>query len=221
MVEAVRAAGGEVFGLTSEPQSLATEAEETWEVGYPCIGDPHHEIRNALRASGFLSIFANENAGHLWTRSWACPPRGYFQPAVVAVDRQGRVLYRWRCRPTRDNMSGAGQRPTPQHVWAQIRSRLVDGATDAELDEAPEFRLRDASWSVFVGLMLAHGWFVRVRAFPLARPGDRPSVQPARMKRRVAIFVGAWVAALVMLPTFWVAAALVGWAAVAGSRWRR
>ena len=218
VVKSVRAAGGEVFGLTSEPQSLATEAGNAWEVGYPCIGDPHHEIRRALRENGFLNIFANENAGHLWMRSWASHPRGYFQPAVVAVDRQRRVLYRWRCRPTRDNMSGAGQRPTPQYVWSQIRSRLgaQPGAVDAELDEVPEFRQQDASWPVFVGLMLAHGWFVRVRAFPLARPGDRPSVQPAKMKRRVAIFVGAWVVAFALLPTTWVATALVAWAAVAG-----
>ena len=47
-VDAIRAAGGEVFGMTSEPQSLATEASKTWEIGFPCIGDPHHEIRDTL-----------------------------------------------------------------------------------------------------------------------------------------------------------------------------
>ena len=218
VLAAIRAEGGEVFGLTSEPQSLAAEAEEAWELGYPCVGDPHHEIRDALQDKGVLGVFANPNAGHLWMRPWASHPKGYFQPGVLAADRDGRVLYRWRCRPTRDNMSGAGQRPTPQHVWAQIRSRLGagKGAPDAELDEAPEFRHQDASWPLFVGLMLAHGWFVRVRAFPLARDGDRPSVQPAKMKRRAAIFTGAWLAAFALLPATWVAAALVAWAAVAG-----
>ena len=217
-VEAIRAAGGEVYGLTSEPQSLATEAEEAWDVGYPCVGDPHHEIRETLRDRGLLNVFANADAGHLWMRSWTSHPKGYFQPGVLAVDRDGRVLYRWRCRPTHDNMSGAGQRPTPQHVWTQIRSRLGLGkdAPDAPLDETPEFRHQDASWSTFVGLMLAHGWFVRVRAFPLAREGDRPSVPPQRMKRRAAIFTAAWVAAFALLPATWVAAGLVAWAAVAG-----
>ena len=52
VVNAIRAAGGEVFGMTSEPQSLATEASETWEIGFACIGDPHHEIRDTLQKRG-------------------------------------------------------------------------------------------------------------------------------------------------------------------------
>ena len=58
---------------------------------------------------------------------------------------------------------------------------------------------------------------VRARpGIPACPAGDRPSVQPARMKRRVAVFVGAWVAAFILLPAPWVATALAAWAAVAG-----
>ena len=214
-LDAIRAAGGEVFGLTSEPQSLATEASETWELGYPCVGDPHHEIRDACQDRGWLGVFANEDAGHLRRRPWASHPKGYFQPGVLAVSREGRVLYRWRCRPLRQNMSGAGQRPTPQHVWAAIQSRLSQGAPDAALDEQPEFARRDAPWPLFVALLLAHGWFLRPKAFPLARPGDAPSAKPQRMFRRMAVFAGAWVAAFALLPAVWVALGLAAWAAVA------
>ena len=127
VLDAVRAAGGEVFGMTSEPQSLATEASETWGIGYPCIGDPHHEIRGALQERGLLGVFANPDYGHLGSRPWASHPKGYFQPGVLAVEPglrtrllpgPRRVLYRWRCRPVRQNMSGAGQRPTSQYVWS-------------------------------------------------------------------------------------------------------
>ena len=131
VLDAVRAAGGEVFGMTSEPQSLATEAEEAWEIGFPCVGDPHHEIRDDLRDRGWLSLFANEDYGHLRMRPWASHPKGYFQPGVLAVGRGGRILYRWRCRPQYSNMSGAGQRPTPQYVWREIESRLGKDAPDA------------------------------------------------------------------------------------------
>ena len=113
------------------------------------------------------------------------------------------MLYRWRCRPMRQNMSGAGQRPTPQYVWGEIQSRLPAGIPDPELDESPEFARPDQSWSVFLTfltMMLAHGWFLRPKAFPLARPGDRPSADARRMKRRVAAFAAAWVAALALLP---------------------
>ena len=146
VLEAIRAEGGEVFGLTSEPQSLATEAEEAWELGYPCVGDPHHEIRYALQDKGLLSVFANPNAGHLWMRPWVSHLKGYFQPGVLAVDRGGRVLYRWRCRPTRDNMSGAGQRPTPQHgAWVAAFALLPATWVAAAL----------VAWAAVAGLAVA------------------------------------------------------------------
>ena len=48
MVADIRAAGGEVYGITSEPNSLAIEAEEAWKMTIPVVGDPHHEIRRDL-----------------------------------------------------------------------------------------------------------------------------------------------------------------------------
>lgn len=215
IVDAIREAGGEVFGLTSEPQSLATEAEESWEISFPCVGDPHHEIRRACQAHGFLDLYANENYEHLWTRPWAAHPKGFFQPGVLAVTRERRVLYRWRLRPTRKNMSGAGQRPIPEYVWAEMQPRLADRSDDAELDESPELAKRDRWWPYNVAIMLAHGWFLRTRAFPLARPGDRPSGKPQRMKWRLAVFLGAWIAAFTYLPTGWVALGLAAWGAIA------
>ena len=128
--------------------------------------------------------------GHLRRRPWASHPKGYFQPGVVALSRAGRVLYRWRCRPMRQNMSGAGQRPTPQYVWGEIESRLPAGIPDAELDESPEFARPDPSWPMFLTMMLAHGWFLRPKAFPLARPGDKPSANVRRMKTTRCRFRG-------------------------------
>ena len=218
MVDAIHAAGGEVFALTSEPQSLATEAQEAWQIGFPSVGDPHHEIRNACQERSFLNVFANEDFGHLRTRAWAAHPKGYFQPGVLALTSEDRVLYRWRCRPMYQNMNGAGQRPTPAYVWAQMQSRLADGsgeAKDAELDESPEFARKDLSWPYFVAMLLAHGWFLRPKAFPLGRADDKPSAKFQNMKRRIAIFVGAWIVAFALLPTSWVALALAAWAVLA------
>ena len=215
VVDAIRRAGGEVFGLTSEPQSLATEAEETWKTGFPCVGDPHHEIRDACREHGFLDLYANKDYGHLRSRPWASHPKGYFQPGVLAVTNQGRVLYRWRLRPTRKNMSGAGQRPIPEYVWAQMQPRLADGSDDAELDESPHLAKRDRWWPYNVAIMLAHGWFLRPKAFPLARSGDKPSAKPKRMKWRLTVFAAAWIAAFALFPSNWVAMGLAVWGALA------
>ena len=42
MVADIRAAGGEIYGITSEPNSLAIEAEDAWNMTIPVVGDPHH-----------------------------------------------------------------------------------------------------------------------------------------------------------------------------------
>jgi hypothetical protein len=119
------------------------------------------------------------------------------------------------------NMNGAGQRPTPAYVWSQMQSQLTDGThdaedvKDAELDEAPEFTTQDLSWPYFVTMLLAHGWFLRPKAFPLGRDDDKPSTKFQNMKRRIAIFVGAWIAASALFPASWVALALAAWGVAA------
>ena len=41
VVDVIRAAGGEVYAVTSEPQALATLAQEEWGLSFECVGDPH------------------------------------------------------------------------------------------------------------------------------------------------------------------------------------
>ena len=204
-----------MFGITSEPQTLASEAEEAWETGFPCIGDPHHEISRDCGERGYLELFTNEHLEHLGQRPWVSHPKGYFQPGVLALGRDGRVLYRWRCRPAHDNLNGAGHRPEPAYVWKRIQSQLPADEPEPELDQSPVLAGRDPPWPVFVAVLLAHGWFVRLKTFPLARAGERASAEPRKVLLRIALFVAAWIAAFVLLPGGWVALAFLAWAAVA------
>ena len=215
VADAIHAAGGELFGMTSEPQCLASEAQEAWEIDFPCVGDPHQEIRDQLAERGLVGVFVNEDYGHLDARAWASHPKGYFQPAVIAMAKEERVLYRWRCRPMYRNMSGAGQRPTPTYTWDQIKARLPEGSAEPALDENPEFARKDLPWPMFLAILLAHGWFIRPKAFPLGRSDDAASAHVGKMPRRIAIFVAAWIAAFALLPTAWVAAALLLWIVIA------
>ena len=210
MVDEIRAAGGEVFGITSEPHSLASEAESAWHMSIPVIGDPHHEIRQDLSARGWLDVFFNEDFGHLRERAWASHPKGYYQPAVLAVDASGKILYRWRCVPRYSNMSGAGARPEARYTWDKIRSAMNE-AEDAELDVNPVMGAEELSWPHFLLMLTAHGWFLRPKAFPLLREGDKQSVSPAATMRRAYVFIGLWLLALMFLPTFWVMGAFVIW----------
>ena len=212
-LQEIRAAGGEVFAVTSEPQTLATEAAEEWETQFPVIGDPHHEIRKACKENDWLEVFYNENYGHLRNRPWASHPKGYYQPAVLAVHRSGRVLYRWRCVPKYSNMSGAGARPEADHTWEKIKAAL-DNAEDAPPDRNPLLGAKNVSWPWFLLILTAHGWFLRPKAFPLSRAGDRKRVRPAAVLKRIAGFVALWVVLLLVLPPGLVGLAALVWLAV-------
>jgi hypothetical protein len=68
---------------------------------------------------------------------------------------------------------------------------------------------------MFLAILLAHGWFIRPKAFPLGRSDDVASAKVSKMPRRIAIFIAAWLAAFVLLPTTWVAVAFLIWIAIA------
>jgi hypothetical protein len=212
VLEQIHAAGGEVFGITSEPQTLATEAEMEWGAGFPIVGDPHHEIRETCSERGWMDVFFNENYGHLRERAWASHPKRYYQPAVLAVHKSGRVLYRWRCVPKFSNMSGAGGRPEAEYTWDKIQKSLP-GSEDAPLDKMPTMGSETVTWPRFLLILTAHGWFLRPKPFPLAREGDKSSVNPAKMMRRVYGFVALWLLLLIVLPIGWFGFALLAWLA--------
>ncbi len=214
VAEKVRAAGGEIFAISSEPQSLAGRAATEWNLDFESLGDPHHEISGSCRERGWLDLFVNEHLEFLkqstvealdWTPTH---PKGYFQPGVLALTRNGRVLYRWRGVPTHKNMGGATERPTAGHVWGCVASGLEkrDESGDAPLDADPPLDSTGIPWPIFASLLIANGWFLNARGFKSAR-----HVLLAGL--RLLAFAGAWVAAFVWLPALPVAIALGGWLA--------
>ena len=147
--------------------------------------------------------------------TWMSHPKGYFQPGVLALSRDGRVLYRWRCRPTRQNIGGAIARPTAPHVWSRVKEALQKPANfpDAPHDDTPELDARPAPWPVFVTLLIANGWFLRPVGFD-QRPGaDTLSVRRRNAMLRIPLFLGAWIAAFAYLPLWLASLALAGWVA--------
>ena len=208
----MRAAGGEIYAISSEPQSLASRASTEWHLDFDSVGDPHHEISGACRERGWLDLFVNERLEFLQQSTadaidWApTHPKGYFQPGVLALSADGGVLYRWRGVPTHKNMGGATERPTAAHVWGHIASALDrgEGSIDAPLDDAPQLDSTGIPWPVFATLLIANGWFLKARGFKSAR-------HVALAGLRLAGFVGLWVAAFFWLPAFPVAVALGAW----------
>ncbi len=210
VLDKIRQAGGELYGITSEPQSLATEAEEAWELGFPVVGDPHHEILATLRERKWINVYFNENIGHLTNRTWASHPKGYYQPAVLAVNSEGRALYRWRMIPSKKNQAGAGSRPEANYVWNAIESALNSGE-EPPLDENPVLTHKSRSWFVFMLLALAQGWFLWPKMSPLARAGDKPVASSLQRQIRLYAFIALWIAALVLFPVKIVGLAFGAW----------
>jgi hypothetical protein len=213
VVEEIRAAGGEIYGITSEPHSLASEAEDAWGISIPVIGDPHHEIREDLKARGWLDIFYKEDYGHLRDRSWASHPKGYFQPAIIAIDENARVLYRWRLVPKLSNIAGAGARPESRYAWERIQA-AISSTGDADLDVEPVLTEKDPPWPVSLLILTANGWFIRPKALPLTRDGREGFAGVPRAIRRAFAFFAAWIVALVLFPAQWVAVAALVWAVI-------
>jgi hypothetical protein len=220
ITRAVREAGGEVFGMTSEPQTFASEAQAAWELGYSVVGDPHHEISDALRERGWLSLFVNLRT-QMWERGsgFAMHPKGYFQPGVIAISRTGRVLYRWRSRPTRKNMGGALERPLAEDVWARIQQALAEppDAPDVPMD-VPERVDMEAGGPFILAplIMLARGNFVRCTIITLDRDGqERHDERYVLVALKWLAFLAGWGAAAWLLPGWAVGSAFAVWLAIA------
>ena len=218
VVEKVRAAGGEIYAITSEPQHLADQAHEHWELDFESVGDPHQEISRTCSERGWLTLYANKGDFAFQQRgaNWKVEhPKGYFQPGVLALTKAGRVLYRWRSVPSAANLSGTVARPTAEHAWGAIERSLAagDAAGDASHDDDPVIDQAPPPRALFIAAVIANGWFLGVRSFAYS-PGVR--TVPARFAvafSRWLLFLAIWAAALFFAPTLWVGLAFAGWVA--------
>jgi hypothetical protein len=221
VVQAIRRAGGEIFGITSEPQTLASEAGASWGLEFPLLGDPHHEIADQCRERGWLDLYVNAHGdpGGMIARDIDAPihPKGYFQPGVLALTPGHRILYRWRGVPTRRNNGGATERATPGHVWERIRQALAaPAAPDAALDTPPAVDMKGIPWPLFVLLLLANGNFWRPKGFALQRRGpDDVAARARRAAVKLALFLAGWITAFALLPAGWTLLALLVYAVIA------
>lgn len=180
------------------------------------MGDPHQEISRTCSERGWLTLYANQGDLEFLQRGakWKIEhPKGFFQPGVLALTRQQRLLYRWRSVPSDANMQGTLARPTASYVWNAIEPALAAGdeAGDAALDNDPVIDRAPAPRFIFIAALLANGWFIRVKSLVYS-PGM--AVEPTRILKILArwlVFFPFWTGALFLLPTLFVGCVFCGW----------
>jgi hypothetical protein len=216
VVKHIRAAGGEVYAITSEPQHLADEAHEHWNLDFENVGDPHQEISRTCNERGWLTLYANRGNLEFLQRgaNWKIEhPKGYFQPGVLAVTQKHRILYRWRSVPSAENLNGTLARPTATHAWGEIKRALEagDAAKDAALDDDPIIDRPPPPFPLFLAALIANGWFVRVKSLVYSPGIELSQSRFAKIIARWLLFLVFWVTALVLLPIPLVGLAFVSW----------
>ena len=207
-----------MYAITSEPQHLAERARSEWALSFACVADPHHEIADGARQRGWLDLHTQEVDDFL-TRDtpWEVThPNGFFQPGVLAIASDKRLLYRWCSVPTRENGGGAARRPKALHVWGRVKAaRIQGGSEDAALDAMPELDAPPVKFPLFAAVLMAHGWFLRPKPFAYQGDGKDPMARIPRVMGRLAVFAVLWLLAFAFLPALWVGAALLAYLPVA------
>jgi len=68
---------------------------------------------------------------------------------------------------------------------------------------------------IFSMMLMAHGWFLRPKAFTYQGDGVNPMQRFPLVLMRLVVFIACWIAAFALLPALWVGAALASYAPLA------
>jgi len=76
------------------------------------------------------------------------------------------------------------------------------------LDETPPLDGKPPPFALFSLILMAHGWFLRPRAFTYQGNGEDPLKRFPMVMLRLVVFIALWIGAFALLPTLWVGVAL-------------
>lgn len=115
---AIRKHGGELIAITSQSEGAAKQAHDDWGLGYPVHSDPANVLARRFDVAitpKAQTVLADDPKEY---------PAGMAQPAVVALDRTGQVIFRWAIDPNEMNLGGATDRPLPHDILEVIEAEL-------------------------------------------------------------------------------------------------
>ena len=109
----IEAAGGKLYAVTSEDDEGIQKARENWKIDYDILSDRNLELAKRYK----VSITHGKDA-HGGVEMY---PDGMSQPAVIALDKTGKVVFQWIMIPSEMNMGGALDRPLASDLWSGIQ----------------------------------------------------------------------------------------------------
>lgn len=125
LLDRVTAVGGAMVGVTSQSAEAAARTHRAWSLRYPLSSEPE----NTLAQRFGVAITPKEQTP--LSEHPTEYPHGMSQPAVIALNAAGDVLYRWAIDPSTMNLGGATDRPLPDEVWAAIEAAQAERAAPA------------------------------------------------------------------------------------------
>ncbi|CAN0181291.1 unnamed protein product, partial [Phaeothamnion confervicola] len=116
----ITAAGGGIIAVTSQGAAVAAQTGRTWSLfnRVRMVGDPSNEVVRHLSVFyGFHAevLVADELCGNY--------PDGMAQLAVLAINRQRRIIYRWQ-QIAWHSPAGQNLVPDAPSVWRSVRAAL-------------------------------------------------------------------------------------------------
>ena len=107
LVDDIRDVDGEIYGVTSDPQTTADQVKSEWKLQFDILSDP----LNTLAA----------NHAHI-TKAGATG--GIAHPGVMAAGKFKRILYEWYVNPHLERLGIELATPSAADSWAKIQQAL-------------------------------------------------------------------------------------------------
>ena len=192
----------------------------TWKIPFPSIGDPYVSIVDELYARGIGKVYVDQHMGSFINKSWMRQaevakktqkiqaryerdphPVGVLQPAIFALDKNYKVLYRWISEPSWKNIGGAHNRPDADIVWKAVQTSLKGDMSLMEGKDVDKigFGGPNVFFPLFYLALLANGRWIAPRGFGVPPNGKRGTWEAYQQYGNIPIAMAQGVSAVCAL----------------------
>ncbi|KAF2484525.1 hypothetical protein BDY17DRAFT_295813 [Neohortaea acidophila] len=120
LVPEIQQKRGTAVIVTAEEEKFLTDVLAKTKFSGKTITDPDTSLVKELKSRNLVSVAITDRGGY---------PHGMIQPAVLVVNKEGKVIYQWAIQPSMMNLGGAKDRVSLQEVWEDVQGILTGDKT--------------------------------------------------------------------------------------------